>query len=78
MLAIRAPGDVTVDMRDLAFADLSLMIDLATLSQRLRRRDKALVLTGAQPQIMSLIECVGLDRLPGVRVKDCPSVPAAA
>ena len=68
MLAFRAQSDVTVDLRDLTFADTSLMMDLAMLSNRLRRRGRALVLDGAQPQIMSLIEMVGLDHLPGVRV----------
>ena len=68
MLAFRAQSDVTVDLRDLSFADTSLMIDLAMLSNRLRRRGRALLLDGAQPQIMSLIEMVGLDPLPGVRV----------
>jgi anti-anti-sigma regulatory factor len=78
MLAIRTHNDVIVDMRELASADVSLIVDLAALSQRLRRRDKALLLSGAQPQIMSLIESVGLDRLPGVRVVDPAALPAAA
>ena len=69
MLAFRAQSDVTVDLRDLSFADTSLMIDLAMLSNRLRRRERALLLKGAQPQIMGLIEMVGLHRLPGVRVE---------
>ncbi len=68
MLAFRAQSDVTVDLRDLSFADTSLMIDLAMLSNRLRRRGRTLLLCGAQPQIMSLIETVGLHRLPGVKV----------
>jgi anti-anti-sigma regulatory factor len=55
-----------VDLSDLSFADASLMVDLAMLSRRLRRRGRALVLRGAQPQIQRLIELVGLDRLPGV------------
>jgi anti-anti-sigma regulatory factor len=59
---------VTVDLRDLAFADSTLMIDLAMLSRRLRRRGRALLLQGAQPQIMALIEKVGLHRLPGVQI----------
>jgi anti-anti-sigma regulatory factor len=68
VLAFRAQSDVLVDLRDLVFADTTLMIDLAMLSNRLRRRGRALLLDGAQPQIMSLIEMVGLDHLPGVRV----------
>ncbi len=78
MLAIRTHNDVIVDMRDLVFADISLIVDLAALSQRLRRRGKALLLSGAQPQIMNLIESVGLNRLPGVRVVDPAALPAAA
>jgi anti-anti-sigma regulatory factor len=57
---------VVVDLSDLAFADSSLMVDLAMLSRRLRRRGRALLLRGAQPQIWALIEKVGLHRLPGV------------
>ncbi len=57
-----------VDLSDLVFADTSLMLDLAVLSRRLRRRGRAIRLRGAQPQIMTLIEMVGLDRLPGVRL----------
>jgi anti-anti-sigma regulatory factor len=68
VLAFRAQSDVTVDLSDLAFADTSLMIDLAMLSNRLRRRGRALLLSGAQPQIVHLIELVGLHRLPGVRM----------
>ncbi len=78
MLAIRTHNDVIVDMRELVFADISLIVDLAALSQRLRRRGKALLLSGAQPQIMNLIESVGLNRLPGVRVVDPAALPAAA
>lgn len=68
MLAFRAQSDVVVDMRDLVFADTTLMLDLAMLSHRLRRRGRRLLLAGAQPQILSLIEHVGLHRLPGVEL----------
>lgn len=68
VLAFRAQSDVIVDLRDLVFADTTLMVDLAMLSHRLRRRERALLLQGAQPQIMHLIELVGLHRLPGVRL----------
>jgi len=68
VLAFRAQSDVTVDLRDLVFADTTLMIDLAMLSNRLRRRERALLLRGAQPQIMHLIELVGLHKLPGVQI----------
>jgi anti-anti-sigma regulatory factor len=49
------------------FADTSLMLDLAMLARRLRAHGRALLLHGAQPQIKTLIELVGLHRLPGVR-----------
>ena len=79
MLAFRAQNDVVVDLRDLAFADTTLMLDLAMLSHRLRRRGRRLLLHGAQPQIMQLIELVGLHRLPGVDLlSDGAPQPAAA
>jgi anti-anti-sigma regulatory factor len=56
-------------LSELAFADTSLMLDLATLARRLRRRGRAVRLRGPQPQIMALIELVGLQRLPGVTVE---------
>ncbi len=76
MLAFRAQSDVVVDLRDLDFADTSLMVDLAMLSNRLRRRERKLLLRGAQPHVMHLIEMVGLHRLPGV-VVDGPVAAAA-
>ena len=57
-----------VDLSELVFADTSLMLDLAMLSRRLRRRGGLILLQGAQPQIRTLIELVGLDRLPGVQL----------
>jgi anti-anti-sigma regulatory factor len=59
---------VVVDLTELAFADSSLMVDLAMLSRRLRRGGRAILLRSPQPQIMTLIETVGLHRLPGVRL----------
>ncbi|MGO9792773.1 MAG: lipid asymmetry maintenance protein MlaB [Solirubrobacteraceae bacterium] len=67
--AFRAQADVTVDLSELVFADTSLIVDLAVLSRRLRRHGRAILLRGAQPQILTLIEIVGLDRLPGVRLE---------
>lgn len=58
---------MVVDLTDLVFADASLMVDLAMLARRLRSHGRAVLLRGAQPQIMTLIEMVGLHRLPGVR-----------
>ncbi len=79
VLAFRAQSDVLVDLRDLVFADTTLMVDLAMLSHRLRRRERRLFLQGAQPQIMHLIELVGLHRLPGVElVVDGAPQPAVA
>jgi anti-anti-sigma factor len=65
--ALKATRDVIVDLSELRFADPSLMIDLAVLAQRLRAQGRTLWLTGAQPDIRTLIETVGLDRQPAVR-----------
>ena len=43
------------------------MLDFAMLARRLRAHGRAMLLRGAQPQIWTLIEVVGLHRLPGVR-----------
>ncbi len=42
------------------------MLDLAVLARRLRRRERAILLRGAQPQVRALIESIGIHRLPGV------------
>jgi anti-anti-sigma regulatory factor len=65
---------VIVDLSDLVFADASLMLDLAMLARRLRAHDRAIRLCGAQPQIRTLIEIVGIHKLPGVMLEG----PAAA
>jgi ABC-type transporter Mla MlaB component len=44
------------------------MLDLAMVARRLRAHGRAIWLHGAQPQVRTLIELVGLDRLPGVRL----------
>jgi anti-anti-sigma factor len=67
--AIHAGADVVVDLTELVFADASLMVDLALLARRLRAHGRAILLRGAQPQIKTLIELVGLHRLPGVRIE---------
>jgi anti-anti-sigma regulatory factor len=59
---------VIVDLSELTFADASLMIDLACLAQRLRAQGRMLWLNGAQPNIRTLIETVGLHRLPAVQL----------
>jgi len=71
--ALRSPTDVIVDLRELGFADPSLMLDLAMLARRLRKADRSLHLRGAQPQIHVLIEYVGLHRLEGVLVEPEPT-----
>ena len=58
-----------IDLSELVFADTSLMLDFAMLARRLRAKDCAIRLGGAQPQIRTLIELVGLHRLPGVRLE---------
>jgi anti-anti-sigma factor len=68
--ALKATRDVIVDLSELRFADLSLMIDLACLAQRLRAQGRTLWLAGAQPHIRRLIETVGLHRLPAVRLDE--------
>jgi len=67
--AIRSQNDVIVDLSELSFADPSLMVDLAMLARRLRAHGRAILLSGAQPQIQTLIEMVGLHKLPGVRLE---------
>jgi anti-anti-sigma factor len=66
--ALKATHDVIVDLSDLHFADPSLMIDLACLAQRLRAHGRTLSLRHPQPHIGTLIEMVGLHRLPSVLV----------
>jgi anti-anti-sigma regulatory factor len=67
--AIRAQTDVVVDLSQLAFADYSVMLDFAVLARRLRVRGMTVFLRGAQPQILTLIQTVGLHRLPGVQLE---------
>ena len=59
---------LVVDLSELAFADPSLMFDLAILAQRLRAGGRRLLVCGAQPHIVRLIELVGLNRQPGVQL----------
>lgn len=74
----RAQTDVTVDLTELAFADASLMLDLAALARRLRVRDRALLLRRPQPQVKTLIETVGVHRLPGVSLEGPSPSPSPA
>jgi anti-anti-sigma regulatory factor len=70
--ALHAGGTLLVDLHELAFADPSFMVDLAMVARRLRKAGGIMEIRGAQPQIMRLIEMVGLHRLPGV-VVDLPA-----
>lgn len=58
-----------VDLRELAFADSSLMVDFAVLARRQRVQGRKLSLRNPQPQVKAVIEGVGLHRLPGVKVE---------
>lgn len=60
---------MTVDLHDLAFADSSLMVDLAVLARRQRVQGRRLRLRDPQPQVKAVIEGVGLHRLPGVKLE---------
>ncbi len=60
---------MVVDLSELVFADSSLMLDFAMLARRLRAQGRAILLRGAQPQMRTLIELVGLHRLPGVKLE---------
>jgi anti-anti-sigma factor len=67
--SLSAQADLLVDLRDLVFADASLMVDLALIARRLRMAGRRMYVGGAQPQVERLIETVGLHRLPGVSVE---------
>jgi anti-anti-sigma regulatory factor len=56
-------------MSELAFADVSLMVDLAMLARRLRTKGRSVRLRGARPHIRAQIERTGLHRLAGVRLE---------
>ena len=66
--SLAAESDVVVDLADLTFADTSLVVDLALIARRLRRRGQRLLLRDAQPQVWRVIDVVGLNRLPGVAI----------
>ena len=63
---------MTVALTELAFADVSLMLDIAMLARRLRTSRSQLHVRGAQPHVRQLIERVGLHRLYGVHVEPLP------
>ena len=74
--ALAARTDVVVDLRELTFADSSLMLDLAMVARRLRMAGRRLHLRNAQPQVWRVIEVVGVNRLPGVVADGQTIVPA--
>ena len=74
--ALAARTDVVVDLRELTFADSSLMLDLAIVARRLRIAGRRLHLRNAQPQVWRVIEIVGVHRLPGVVLDPQTPVPA--
>ena len=63
-----------VDLAALSFADSSLVLDLAMLAGRLRKRGRQVLLRSPQPHVLTLIEVAGLGRLPGVRVEHAPAL----
>ena len=67
-VALHATRDVIVDLSELQFADSSVIVDLACLAQRLRAQGMTLSLRHPQPHVHTLIEMVGLHRLPAVRL----------
>jgi anti-anti-sigma regulatory factor len=50
------------------------MLDLAIVARRLRRSGRLMHLRNAQPQVLRVIEIVGLKRLPGVAADEPPRV----
>lgn len=69
MRALKARTDVVVDLAELSWADVSLMLDFVTLARRLRVQGLTLVLRNPQPQVSALLELVGLDRVPSVSIE---------
>jgi anti-anti-sigma regulatory factor len=67
--AMKAPTDVVIELGELSWADVSLMLDFVTLARRLRVQGHALALRDPQPQIAALLELVGLDRVPAVSIE---------
>jgi anti-anti-sigma regulatory factor len=72
--AFKVQSDLVVDLSELVFADVSLMLDLAMLARRLRREGRAMWLRGARPEIRVQIERAGLHRLAGVRLEGEPAL----
>ena len=71
--SLAAQADLRVDLSDLRFADPTLMVDLVMIARRLRAAGRHLILVGAQPHILTLIEMVGLHRMDGIHVVPDPA-----
>jgi anti-anti-sigma regulatory factor len=67
--ALAGKTDLLVDLSGLSFADPSVILDLAMVARRLRHAGRRMLVRGAAPQITTLIELVGLHRMPGVTVE---------
>lgn len=67
--ALAVKDDLLVDLSGLSFADASVIVDLAMVARRLRHAGRRMLVRGAAPQIATLIEVVGLHRMPGVTVE---------
>jgi anti-anti-sigma factor len=72
--ALKGHGELVVDLSGLWFADASVMLDLAMVARRLRKAGREMRVRGAQPQVRKLIELVGLQRLPAVRLDDAAAL----
>jgi anti-anti-sigma factor len=70
--ALASKSDVVVDLTELTFADSSLILDLAIVARRLRRTGRQMLLRDPQPQVLRVLEVVGLNRLPGVAIEESP------
>ena len=68
--ALASKSDVVVDLTELTFADSSLILDLAIVARRLRRTGRKMLLRDPQPQVLRVLEVVGLNRLPGVAIEE--------
>jgi anti-anti-sigma factor len=72
--ALASKSDVVVDLSGLTFADSSLILDLAIVARRLRRTGRQMLLRDPQPQVLRVLEVVGLHRLPGVGIAESAEV----
>ena len=68
--ALASKSDLVVDLTELTFADSSLILDLAIVARRLRRTGRQMLLRDPQPQVLRVLEIVGLNRLPGVAIEE--------